>query len=68
MSGGYFVDWSEPEFPEIREAKFALNDEPTTTFFKAKQEVIKYYQNKILGARNEIRRVRALRASDVVVS
>lgn len=61
----WFVDWDDPPFPQIRHARFALEGQDLMTLKEAKQDIIERFQADIEHARDQIRRVRALRVKDL---
>lgn len=67
MSGrkGYWVDWSDHAFPEIRPASDATEYATIVTFAEAKAEIINHFQTHIDHARAMIQQTRALRTKNI---
>ncbi|MFI1796623.1 hypothetical protein ACH427_04585 [Streptomyces sp. NPDC020379] len=61
----YWVDWSDPHFPQVRHKDEARSYESLQTFTGAKQEIREHFQAQLDHARARIREVNALRVKDV---
>ncbi len=65
MPGNYWVDWSDPPFPEIRSARTATEYADRVTMAQAKQQIVDHFRAQIDHAREQIAITRAVRAADV---
>jgi hypothetical protein len=61
----YWVDWTDPPYPEIRSDADASEHAELKTCAEAKRAVVERFQSQIDHARTVIAHTRRLRTSDV---
>lgn len=65
MALKYWVDWTDPPYPEIRSDADASEHAELKTCAEAKRAVVERFQSQIDHARTVIAHTRRLRTSDV---
>lgn len=65
MAKKFWVDWSDPPFPQIRPEEDAERYETLMTFGEARAEIVNHFRSQVDHARTMIRQTRALRVADI---